>query len=306
MLGAGLLSNRVVALTGAGQGLGRAFARAAASEGAAVVVNDIDGELAEAVVAEIAAAGGHAVASVESVASWTGAEALIHQCVSEFGAIDGLVNNAVAYTHFGPPWEESEVQIRREIEVAVHGTLFCGVHAMRHMRLRGSGSIINLTSRALMGALGKSTYVAAKGAIASVTYAWALELASSGVRVNALAPGAYTRGHRLAREAGTYRSTSQALAASPDVVAPAVVYLLSDLSSGLTGQVLTMLGGRLGLIRGPRLDDHAQARESWTATEISEVLDRVYGEHLQPVGFESHAYRRADGLPVHDRPPDGP
>jgi NAD(P)-dependent dehydrogenase (short-subunit alcohol dehydrogenase family) len=218
----------------------------------------------------------------------------MNSCVDAFGRLDGLVNNAIAYSYFGPPWDEQGDTIRRDVEVGVMGTLFCGVHAMRHMRERRSGSIVNLTSRSALGVTGHSTYVTIKGAAVSTTFAWALELLPHGVRVNALAPGAHTRAHEFAANAGTYRPSQAANAVSPDVVAPAVVYLLSDLSSRITGQVLAMLGPRLGLIRHPRMVDHMEERQSWTAEEIAETIERVFGPELQPIGHEATEYQLAD------------
>jgi NAD(P)-dependent dehydrogenase (short-subunit alcohol dehydrogenase family) len=287
------LADRAVVITGAGRGLGRAFARAAARAGAAVVVNDIDVEEARNVVAEIEADGGTAIADGSSVADWEQAGSLIGECVGRFGRIDGLVNNAVAYAYLGPPWEETGEQIRKEVEVAVLGTLFCGVHAMRHMKDQGSGSIVNLTSRSALGVTGHSTYVTVKGAALSATFAWALELLPFGVRVNALAPGAHTRAHELAAAAGTYRASQAANAVSPDVVAPVIVYLLSDLSARVTGQVVAMLGARLGLIRHPRMVEHMEERERWTPEAIAEAIERVFGAELQPVGHEATEYQLA-------------
>ena len=286
-----LLSDRAVVITGAGRGLGRAFARAAAREGAAVVVNDIDVDEARNVVGEIEAEGGTARADGASVADWDQAGELVETCVREFGRIDGLVNNAVAYSYFGPPWDEEGHQIRKEVEVAVLGTLFCGVHAMRHMKEKRSGSIVNLTSRSAMGVTGHSTYVTVKGAALSTTYAWALELLEFGVRVNALAPGAHTRAHDFAAAAGTYHPAQAANAVSPDVVAPVIVYLLSDLSSRITGQVVAMLGPRLGLMRHPKMVEHLEAREQWTAEEIADAMERVFGSELQPVGYQATEYQ---------------
>jgi NAD(P)-dependent dehydrogenase (short-subunit alcohol dehydrogenase family) len=258
-----------------------------------VVVNDIDQAEAQRVVGEIAAAGGTAIASGASVADAEQAEELIAGCVREFGRIDGLVNNAVAYSYLGPPWDESAEQIRREVEVGLLGSLYCGVQAMRHMKAQRSGSIVNLTSRSALGVTGHSTYVAIKGAAMSLTFAWALELLPHGVRVNALAPGAHTRAHEMAAKLGTYRPSQAANAVSPDVVAPIVVYLLSDLSSRVTGQVLAMLGPRLGLIRHPRMVEHLEEREQWSPAEIAEAIERVFGAELQPVGHEATAYQLA-------------
>jgi NAD(P)-dependent dehydrogenase (short-subunit alcohol dehydrogenase family) len=292
-----LLRGRGIVITGAGRGLGRAFAHAAAAQGAGVVVNDVDVEQARAVVAEIEASGGSAVVSGATVAAWSQAEELIDLCVREFGAIDGLVNNAVSYSYYGHPWDEQEQQIREAVDVAVLGTLFCGVHAMRRMRPRRRGSIVNVTSRAHMGATGMTTYVAVKGAVASVTYGWALELMEDGIRVNALAPGAYTRAHAMAVEAGIYRDTHKTISAPPEIVAPAAVYLLSDLSSHMTGQVLAMLSTKLGLIRHPRVLEHTVERDAWTAEEIAEVVEHDYANCLEPIGFEAHEYQWSDLLP---------
>lgn len=290
----GLLSGRAVVITGAGRGLGRSFALAAAQAGASVVVNDIDIDEAQRVVTEIESEGGHALANGASVTDWDATEALIESCVTTFGRIDGLINNAVAYTYLGPPWEESGEQIRREVEVDLIGMLNCGVHAMRRMREQRSGSIINLTSRSALGVRGHSTYVAVKGAAMSVTFAWALELMDDNVRVNCLSPGAYTRAHDFAVAAGIYRPSQAANAVSPDLVAPAAVYLLSDLSSRLTGQVVAMLGTRLGLTRHPRMIEHMEQRDVWTPEEIADVMQNVFTEHLQPIGHEATRYQLAD------------
>jgi NAD(P)-dependent dehydrogenase (short-subunit alcohol dehydrogenase family) len=287
-----VLSDRAVVITGAGRGLGRSFALASARAGASVIVNDIDADEAEKVVSEIRSEGGTAIVNGSSVASWSQAEELIGSCLAAFGRIDGLVNNAIAYSYLGPPWDESGEQIRKEVEVGLVGSLYCGVQAMRHMREQRSGSIVNVTSRSALGVRGHSTYVSVKGALMSVTFAWALELMDHGVRVNALAPGAHTRAHEMAAAAGTYRPSQAANAVSPDVVAPAAVYLLSDrLSSRVTGQVVLMMGGRLGLIRHPRVADHIEERERWTPEEIAETIEQAFGAELQPVGHEATEYQ---------------
>jgi len=154
---------------------------------------------------------------------------------------------------------------------------------MRRMVARRSGSIVNVTSRTHIGVAGMATYVATKGAIASATYAWALDLLPHGVRANALAPGASTRAHTLAGDHATFAAPFKK---SPDLVAPAVVYLLSRLSEPLTGQVVALMGGRLGLMSHPRLLDRIDEREQWTAREIAETLQRDYADLFQPVGVE--------------------
>jgi NAD(P)-dependent dehydrogenase (short-subunit alcohol dehydrogenase family) len=280
-----LLEQRNVVVTGAGRGLGRSFAIAAAREGAGVVVNDVDGEVAQEVVEEIRGEGGRALAAVASITEWDSAAKIVDGCVLAFGSIDGLVNNAVAYG-FGHPWDQEPGEIRRQIEVNVVGALYCGAHAMRHMRRQRRGSIVNLTSNVMMGNVGMSTYGATKGALASVTFGWALELMGDNVRVNALAPGAMTRGNELA---GEFRRPNRA-PDSPDMVAPAVVFLLSDLSAGMTGQIVMLMGRRLGLISHSKVLEPVLEHDAWSAESIADAYERVYRPQFQPVGRAASAY----------------
>jgi NAD(P)-dependent dehydrogenase (short-subunit alcohol dehydrogenase family) len=282
----GLLDNRGVVITGAGRGLGRAFAIAAAREGAGVVVNDIDADVAMAVVEEVHAEGGRAVASLESVSEWGSSAELVNRCVREFGSINGLVNNAVTYS-FDHPWDERPEQIRRQLEVNILGSLYCGAHAMRHMKDQRSGSIVNLTSDVMMGKVGMSTYGAAKGAIASVTFGWALEMRPYEVRVNALAPGALTRASELSGKFGRPDKGNDPV---PEAIAPAAVFLLSDLSAGITGQVLMRMGRRLGLISHPTLIEPVLERDDWSVDAIAEACDAAFRERLQPVGRGAVTY----------------
>jgi len=285
----GLLEHRAVVVTGAGRGLGRSFAIAAAREGAGVVVNDIDGDVAQAVVDEIRAAGGRAITAVASITEWDSAAEIIDACVAEFGSIDGLVNNAVAYG-FGHPWAQDPDEIRRQIEVNVIGALYCGAHAMRHMKEQRRGSIVNLTSNVMMGNVGMSTYGATKGALACATFGWALELMPHNVRVNALAPGAMTRGNELA---GVFRRPNRAPDA-PDLVAPAAVFLLSDLSAGVTGQIVMLMGRRLGLISHPRVLEPVIDDDDWSAESIAEAYERTFRPQFQAIGRAAAVY---DWLP---------
>jgi NAD(P)-dependent dehydrogenase (short-subunit alcohol dehydrogenase family) len=280
-----LLEHRNVVVTGAGRGLGRSFAIAAAREGAGVVVNDVDGDVAQQVVDEIRGDGGRAVAAVASITEWDSAAEIVDGCVRAFGSIDGLVNNAVAYG-FGHPWDQDPGEIRRQIEVNVVGALYCGAHAMRQMRRQRRGSIVNLTSNVMMGSVGMSTYGATKGALASVTFGWALELMGDNVRVNALAPGALTRGNELA---GAFRRPNRA-PDSPDLVAPAVVFLLSDLSASMTGQIVMLMGRRLGLISHSKVLEPVLEQDAWSAESIADAYERVYRPQFQPVGRAASTY----------------
>ncbi len=157
----GTLDGRSVIVTGSGRGLGRAYAVAAAAEGASVVVNDVDRPEAEAVAAEIRAAGGQAVASGDSVADAAAAERLVATAVDTFGGLHGLVNNAGLIEH-GAPWELTAAQIDRLVDVNVRGVLNVGTAAMRAMRTGGGGVIVNVTSGAHLGMPGLALYGATR------------------------------------------------------------------------------------------------------------------------------------------------
>ncbi len=277
----GILSGKAVIITGAGRGLGRAYAVDAATEDAAVVVNDIDVKEARQVVQEISEAGGTALANSDSVTSWAGSRALIDSCVQAFGRIDGLVNNA-GILHCCDPWAETESIIRSQVDVNVFGTVFTGTHAMRVMAEQGYGSIINITSEGHLGSSMVSTYSATKGAVASLTYSWAIDLMAKNIRVNAFAPRAETR---MSRTANTRRSPSTKLRhPDPKQNAPVVTYLLSDLSEGVTGQIVVSRGSEILLLTHPVVSRHRAIAESWTAQLVADKFGPILRQNLQPVG----------------------
>lgn len=297
----GVLDGKAVVITGAGRGLGRAYALDAARHGAAVVVNDIDEDTARAVVAEIEAAGGQAVADSHSVADWAAAEALVARCEEAFGAIDGLVNNAGLF-YVGDPWDEEEQRLRRLIEVNVLGSLFCATHALRRMKARGQGSIVNVTSGAHAGIPRMAIYGASKGAVASYTYSAAMDAMAHGVRVNAVSPIGTTRMSmatatgRVSDEVEWDADAEQALQGQrprqvpPERVAPLVTYLLSDLAAGVTGQVVRLEDRQLGLFEHPILVDPVEERAEWTPELVAEAFRTAFKGRLRPVGHRAAAY----------------
>jgi NAD(P)-dependent dehydrogenase (short-subunit alcohol dehydrogenase family) len=261
----GILDGRAVVVTGAGRGLGRAFARHAAESGAAVVVNDVDAEPAHDTVAAIEAEGGTAVVSVGSVADADYARSLITLCGNRFRRLDGLVNNAAVGYH-APPWEDDDAERTRAlVETNVLGPLHCGTAAAKVMHAQRSGVIVNVTSGSMVGQPGAAAYSASKGAVASMTYSWATDLARSGVRVNAVCPIAWTR--LMAADPHPNRD-----AHPPDRVAPLVTYLLSDLSAGITGQVLRLADGHLHAVRQPGILRPVLRQEVWTVEEIAAAV----------------------------------
>lgn len=274
----GLLEGSAVVVTGAGAGLGRAYALAAAGAGAAVVVNDLDGAAADETTERIRGLGGRAFAIPADVSDPATGERLVAACLREFGRLDGLVNNAGLLAP-GPAIEQTPETAARILGVNVAGTIHCGVAALRAMiAARTPGSVVNVASGALQGTEGLSLYGATKGAVMSLSYAWALELAGTGIRCNVIAPLARTAMSELSG-GPEHRKGGPA-----ETVAPAVVYLLSPLSAGVTGQILRFDGRRLGLMDPPQLTAVTE-RESWRAEEVAEALGTVLADAVAPVGL---------------------
>ncbi len=277
-----ILDGKSVVITGAGRGLGAAYALHAARAGAFVVVNDVDGDLAEAVAARITGQGGRAVASAQSVRDPDQASGVVERCLAEFGRVDGLVNNAALH-HQALPWEEDVRAARELIEVNVLGALYCGIAAAKVMRRQRAGSIVNISSGSSFGSRGAGTYSASKGAVASVTYSWALDLAEVGVRVNGVCPLAWTR---MVERSSTAIQLSVTPQRTPDRVAPLITYLLSDRAEGITGQLVRFTGDQLQIVRQPGFKGPVLHRDSWATEDVAAAFDDVLDHHLEPFGFE--------------------
>jgi len=275
-----LLTGKNVVITGAGGGLGRAYAIEVARHGAAVVVNDIDVAAATAVADEIAQAGGRAIAHAGSVADWDAAGALIARAIDELGRIDGLVNNA-GVTAVKHAWELDEADIRKVVDVNLLGTLFPGTHALRAMVAQGSGVIVNVVSGALIGILEHSLYGATKGGVASATYGWAMDCADRGVRVVGLSPLARTN----MSLAWANRDADHMDEPQPEACAPIVAYLLSDEAAGLSGQVVRLDATGLSVMSTPEFP-RARPLEERTVARIAEAFaDGGLKAEATPVGL---------------------
>lgn len=266
-----LLSDRVVLVTGASRGLGRAYATHAASLGAHVVVNDIDEMGAEAVVHTIRRADQSASFVGGSVATWDEATSVVERSVDVLGGLHGVVANAGIFS-VGDPWDATDAQLDALLAVNVVGTIAVGVAAMGHLP-RG-GSIVTVTSGAASGMSGMSLYGATKGAVASVTASWAIDLAPRGIRVNCISPVAETR----LTDIGRTRLGDTPTQPSPETVAPVVSHLLGRGSEHLTGRVFRVDGSWVSLVEGLRpvakrqrgrlddMDDVAACLDSLVAT----------------------------------------
>jgi NAD(P)-dependent dehydrogenase (short-subunit alcohol dehydrogenase family) len=298
----GLLDGRVVIVTGAGRGIGRAHALAFAAEGARVVVNDIgvglDGSAGESpaqqVVDEITAAGGEAVTNGDDVADWTGAQNLIDTAVDTFGGLDVLVNNA-GFIRDRMLANTSESEWDAVIRVHLKGHFATLRHAAGYWRRQIKAGtvgpddlharIINTSSGAgLQGSVGQGNYSAAKAGIAALTLVGAAELGRYGITVNAIAPAARTRMTEAvfaetmaAPEDGGFDSMA------PENVSPLVVWLGSVESRGVTGKVFEVEGGLIrvaeGWAHGPQIDKGAR----WDPAELGPVVTDLLAKSRTPV-----------------------
>ncbi|MBX3093653.1 MAG: SDR family NAD(P)-dependent oxidoreductase [Cryobacterium sp.] len=257
-----MLNDKTVVITGAGGGLGRAYAVAAGAAGANVVVNDVNLTAARAVAEELTASGSQAIAVGGSVSSWEDSEALVDECTRRFGQIDGLVTNA-GIKHEAHPWDETEENLRSIAEVNILGVQFIARHAMRAMVDQGvGGSIVNIVSGAQFGIRGMSAYGASKGAVTAMTANWAKEAELHHIRVNAISPLAMTP-----MAAQDTRDDVPDLP-DPNTVAPLVVALLSDEAVGITGHTIRFDGRSMSRYTAPEITDSSMRSEGWSAEEL--------------------------------------
>jgi NAD(P)-dependent dehydrogenase (short-subunit alcohol dehydrogenase family) len=293
-----LCEDRVVVITGAGRGIGRAHALAFAREGARVVVNDVGAGLdgsgtsggpAHDVVEEIRASGGVAVADTSDVASWAGAAALIELAVTEFGRLDVLVNNAgILRDRMLVNLDEAEWDAVLRVHLNGHAAPLR--HAAAQWRARAKAGeqvdarVVNTSSGAgLLGSVGQAAYSAAKAGIAALTAVAAAELARYGVTVNAIAPAARTRMTEQAFAETMARPDSGFDAMAPENVSPLVVWLGSRESGGITGRVFEVEGGRISVAEGWRPGPTADRGARWEPAELGAVVPDLVAKAAEPL-----------------------
>jgi NAD(P)-dependent dehydrogenase (short-subunit alcohol dehydrogenase family) len=293
----GICDGRVVIVTGAARGLGRAHALAFAAEGAKVVVNDLGVELdgtsartgpADAVVDEIRAAGGEAVANDDDIANWDGAERLTRTALDEFGGLDVVVNNA-GFVRDRMFVNAEEDEWDAVVRVHLKGHFAVGRHAASFWRDRAKAGdavdarIVNTSSGAgLLGSVGQAAYSAAKAGIATLTLVQAAELGRYGVTANAIAPSARTRMTEGVFTEMMARPDAGFDAMDPANVSPLVVWLGSAESADVTGRVFELEGGRVsvadGWHHGPGRDKGAR----WAPDELGTVVRELLAELRSP------------------------
>ncbi len=296
----GLLQNKAAIVTGGGGGIGRGHCLHLASAGAKLVVNDIAKEAADAVVEEIVAAGGEAITSTHNIASRDGAEQLIAFCIESFGSIDIMVNNA------GNLRDRSLLKMTDEEfdsvwAVHVKGTFWCAQAAAIAMKEQGTGgSIINTTSGGHFGSFGQTNYSAAKGAIASMTYTWAIELEKYGVRVNAIGPLGSTAMSATYKDGKGGTGGNQGI--DPTLNGPAVVYLCSDEAVAVSGQVFGTGGERLAHLVQPHYGKMLVMPGGWDLESIRKQFPMHMPAQFGPFGILGKPYPFHGGV----RPPEKP
>jgi len=270
----GLLDKKVAIITGAGGGLGEAYAKLFAREGAAVVVNDLGGprdgsgadkSMAEKVVEAIKAEGGRAVANGSDISTLAGGEAVFNDAITNFGRADILVNNAgiLLDETFG---KAKEANWDKVIKVHLKGTFCATQPVFKWMRENGGGVIVNTSSTSgLIGNFGQTNYGAAKGGIWGLSNVLAIEGRKYNIRVWTLAPGALTR---MTADLPRYKQNPSG-ALGPDGIAPAVLYMVSDLSGDQTGKVLGVSGPRgVREMRMMEMDGWTPPFTGWKAEDI--------------------------------------
>lgn len=245
------MSNQVVLVTGALTGIGRATALAFARAGAHVVVSGRRDDAGEALAAELNALNGSAAYMRADVRHEHDVRSLIDQTVERFGRLDVAVNNAGTEGKPGPVTEQTAETYAATFDTNVLGTVLSLKHEMRVMAAQGHGSIVNLSSTmGHKGAPGASIYTASKHAVEGLTKAAALEGAAVGVRVNAVAPGPVETGmlNRFTgsadRKAGLIAGVPLQRSGTPEEIAKAIVFLASDQASFITGQIVSVDGGK--------------------------------------------------------------
>jgi 3-oxoacyl-[acyl-carrier protein] reductase len=283
------MKGKVAIVTGAGRGLGRAEALELARLGARVVVNDFGRTLqgeeekspADAVVDEIAEAGGEAVADYGDVAHWDASQELVKTAIDRFGRLDIVVNNA-GFLRDRMLFNMSEDDFDAVVRVHLKGHFCMSRHAAAYWREQSKaagapayGRIVNTTSEAaLFGSPGQPNYAAAKAGIIALTLATANSVGRYGVTANAIAPRARTR--MTETLPGFEEPDPDFDQFAPENVSPLVAYLASPAAGNVSGQVFVVYGRMIDVVQGPGIDRHFEIDEHWTTDRVDAALSPFY------------------------------
>jgi NAD(P)-dependent dehydrogenase (short-subunit alcohol dehydrogenase family) len=288
------LEGKSVVVTGAGGGIGRDFALAFAAAGAKVVVNDIgasvkgeghDAGPAQKVVDEIKKAGGTAVANTDSVADWEAANRIVKTAVDAFGRVDCVVNNAgILRDRFF--FNMSVEEWRAVIDVHLNGSFYVARAAAPYFKSQESGAYVHMTSTSgLIGNLGQANYSAAKLGIAALSKSIALDMQRYNVRSNCIAPFAWSRMiGSIPTETDDQKARVEKLKSMQTAkIAPLAVYLLSDSSKDVSGQIFTVRANEIFLMSHSRPLRSVHRAEGWTAETIASQAMPAMRAQFQPL-----------------------
>jgi hypothetical protein len=295
------LAGKVVVVTGAGRGIGRDLALLAGAEGASVVVNDLGGAAAgggsdtgpaEEVAEEIRSAGGNAVANTASVASEEGARSIVEQAVEAFGKLDVVVNNAGILRDkifHRMTIEDFDAVVR----VHLYGSFYVANAAAPILREQEHGVFVNFTSTSgLVGNFGQANYAAAKMGIVGLSRSIALDMARFNVRSNCIAPFAWSRliGTIPTETEQEAQRVEKFKRMSADKIAPLAIFLGSDLSDGITGQIFGVRMNEIFLFSQPRPIRSLHRAEGWTVDALAEQLAPAVQSSLVPLERSSDVF----------------
>jgi len=276
-----MLEGKVIAVTGAGGGIGRDIALAMAQQGALLVINDIGASLsgegndagpAQRVVDEIKAGGGNAVANTSSVASAAGAEEIVSSAIAAFGRVDGVVNNA-GILRDRIFHKMSEEEWDAVLKVHLYGAYYMSRACAAHFKEQNSGSMVHMTSTSgLIGNFGQANYSAAKLGVTALSKSIALDMQKFNVRSNCIAPFAWSR---MVSSVPTDTPEQQARVdkikqMTPAKIAPLAVYLASERAAQVNGQVFTVRNNEIFLMSQPRPVRSVHRSQGWTPESIAE------------------------------------
>ncbi len=295
------LKDKVAVVTGAGRGIGRGIAILLANHGAKVVVNDLgsaadgqgaDQSVAEQVAQEIRKAGGEAVSNQDSVASMEGGANIVGAALKTFGRIDILVNNA-GILRDRMVFNMSEDEWDGVINTHLKGAFACTRAATPRMREQKSGRIVNMTSTSgLVGNIGQANYAAAKMGIVGLTRGTALDMARYNVTANCIAPTAWTRliGTIPGAEDPNNERLKRIKQMSPDLIAPLVVFLASEESQGVSGQIFGVRGKEIMVFSQPRPIRTIADVEGWTPEKVAAMFNSSLGAALTKLETTGQAF----------------
>jgi len=293
------LDGTVAAVTGAGRGLGLAYATALAGAGAAVVVNDVDEQVAKEAVARIEDAGGTAVAYAAAVGPTESAEGLVDAAVRNFGRLDTLVTNA-GILRDKVLWKMSDEDFDAVVQVHLRGTFTCARAAVQHMRERGEGGRLVLVGSPAgqRGNFGQTNYAAAKAGIAAMVRTWSMECAKAGITVNGIVPVAATAMTATIPAFAPYVEALEQRGeplpswlragegfGTPEDAAGLVVFLASAAAKDVTGQCIGVGGDRLALWSHPQEVGTSLRAGGWSADDIADSWAATLGREPQTVGI---------------------